>query len=133
MKLSDTRFIYFQAVQLSISTDFCLYKKVLFQGIQLSRSTVYFFLPIDRTLLDATTLSQNGPGSHDNKEVLCIPQSSSITGTSPSDCLMSYPGHTLGEFYPSAEKQSVYSTALNDWEIVCVGIYIYIYIYIYIV
>ena len=25
----------------------------------------------------------------------CIPQSSSITGTSPSDCLVLYPGHSL--------------------------------------
>ena len=30
-----------------------------------------------------------------NKRVLRSPQSSSITGTSPSDCLVSYPGHTL--------------------------------------
>ena len=34
---------------------------------------------------------------------------------SPSDCLVLYPGHTLGvESYPSAEAQSVYSTALAD-------------------
>ena len=31
-----------------------------------------------------------------NEGVLCLPQSSSITGTSPSDCLVSYPGHSLG-------------------------------------
>ena len=29
------------------------------------------------------------------KGVLRIPQSSSITGTSPSDCLVLYPGHSL--------------------------------------
>ena len=28
---------------------------------------------------------------------------------------MSYPGHSLGASYPSAEKQSVYSTAQADW------------------
>ena len=45
-----------------------------------------------------------------------IPQSSSIAGTSPSDCLVSYPGHSLGGgSYSSAEKQSVYSTAPADW------------------
>ena len=45
-----------------------------------------------------------------------IPQTSSITGTSPSDCLVSYPGHSLdGRSYSSAEKQSVYSTAPADW------------------
>ena len=36
--------------------------------------------------------------------------------TTPSDCLVSYPGHSLvGGSYPSAEKQSVYSTASFDW------------------
>ena len=43
-----------------------------------------------------------------NEGVLRIPQSSSIAGTSPSDCLVSYPGH-------SAEKHSVHSTAPADW------------------
>ena len=32
------------------------------------------------------------------------------------NCLVSYPGHSLwGGSYPSAEKQSVYSTAPGDW------------------
>ena len=48
--------------------------------------------------------------------LVCIPQSSSITGTSPSDCFVSYAGHALGRSYPSAEKQSVYSTAPVYWE-----------------
>ena len=56
---------------------------------------------------------QSGPKSDGNEGVFCIPQSSSITGTSPSD-LVSYPGHLLGS-YLSAEKQSVYSTAPADW------------------
>ena len=60
---------------------------------------------------------QSGPGSDGNEEVLRIPQSSSIAGTSPSDCLVSYPGHSLGGSYPSAEVQSVYSTAPADWAI----------------
>ena len=46
-----------------------------------------------------------------------IPQSSSIAGTSPSDCLVSYPGHSFEGSYPSAEKQLVYSTAPADWAI----------------
>ena len=33
----------------------------------------------------------------------------------PSDGLVSYPGHTLGESYPSAETQSAYFTATADW------------------
>ena len=55
---------------------------------------------IDRTLSDATT-----------------PQSSSITGTTPSDCLVSYPGHSWEGSCPSAEKQLTYSTAPADWAI----------------
>ena len=63
-------------------------------------------------LSGATTPGQSGPGDDGNEGVLCIPQSSSITGTSPSDCLVSYPGHTLGGgSYPFAEVQFLYSTA----------------------
>ena len=42
---------------------------------------------IDRTLSGATTPCKSGPGSDGNKGVLCIPQSSSITGAAPSDFL----------------------------------------------
>ena len=67
--------------------------------------------PTDRTLLCATTRGQIGPGKDCNERVLRIHQSSSITRTSPWDCLVSYPEHSLGEYYLSAEKQSVYSAA----------------------
>ena len=60
--------------------------------------------PFDKTL----SLGQSGPESHGNKGVLQIPQSSSITGASSSDCSVSYPGHSLGESDFSAEMQSVY-------------------------
>ena len=43
-----------------------------------------------------------------------FPQSSRITGTSSSDCLVSYPGHSLVESYLSADVHS-YSTAPADW------------------
>ena len=44
-----------------------------------------------------------------------FPQSSSIIETSSLDYLVLYPGHSLlGVSYPSAEKQSVYSTAQAD-------------------
>ena len=49
--------------------------------------------PIDRILSGATTPGQSEPESDDNERVLCIPQNSSITGASPSDCLVSYPGY----------------------------------------
>ena len=48
-------------------------------------------------------LNQSGPGNDGNEGVLRIPQSSSITGASPSDCLVSYLGHSLeGGSYSSA-------------------------------
>ena len=45
---------------------------------------------INRTLSGATTPGQSRSGSDSNEWVLCIPQSSSITGASPSGCLVSY-------------------------------------------
>ena len=63
----------------------------------------------------ATTLGQSGPGSDSNEDILCIPQSSSITGASLSDCLVSYPEHSLGKSYLSAEMYLVYSTAAANW------------------
>ena len=47
-------------------------------------------------LSGALTLDKSGPGIDGNKGVLYIPPSSSITGISPSDCLVSYPEHLLG-------------------------------------
>ena len=87
-------------------------KTVLFQTIQFSINTQFSSIwPIDRTLSSTTNPGQSEPGSDGNKEVLHIPQSSSITGASSSDCFVSYPGHLLGKSYLYAEKQLVYSTA----------------------
>ena len=69
------------------------------------------FLLIDRTLSAAIPPGQSKPGSEVNEGVLHITQSFKITGGSPSVCFMSYTGHTLGESYPSAGMQSVYSAA----------------------
>ena len=57
---------------------------------------------------------QSRPGSNGNEGVLRIPQGPSITGTSPSDCLVSYQDTRRGS-YPSAEVQSVYSTDQAGW------------------
>ena len=95
-------------------------KTVLFQAIQLSISMHFSSIwPIDRIQSGATTLGQSRPGSDGNEVVLCIPQSSSITGTSSSDYLVSYPGHLLEGSSPSVKVQSVYSTAPVDWAIHC--------------
>ena len=69
-------------------------------------------------LSGATIPGQSGPGSNNNEGVLCIPQSSSITGTSPSDCLVSYPGLSLGGGL--TPLLSVYFTAPANWANRCV-------------
>ena len=51
------------------------------------------------TLSGTTTSGQSEPGSNGNEGVLRIPQSSIITGASPSYCLVSLPGHSLGKSY----------------------------------
>ena len=90
-------------------------KTVLFQAVRIGIITQFSSIwSIDRTQLVATTPGQSGPGTDGNQRVLILPQSSTITGTSPSNCLVSYPGHWLllgGGSYPSAEVQLVYSTA----------------------
>ena len=104
--------------QFSISTQFQCQKTILFQIIQFSISIQFSSIwLIDRTLSDATTPGQSRRGSDGNEGVLRIPQISIISGASPSDCLVSYTGHSLLESYPAAEKQSVYSTTLVDWAI----------------
>ena len=76
-------------------------KTVLFQVIQFSISTQFSSIwPIDRTLSGAATAGQSGAGSKGNEEVFHIPHSNSITGTSSSDYLVSYPGHLLGGLTP---------------------------------
>ena len=99
----------------TVCTEFHCQKSVLFQTIQLSISSHFSSIwPINRTLSGATTPSQSELGSDGNKRVVCIPQSSSIIGTSQSDCLVSYPGHSLEA---GAEKLSVYSTTSANWAI----------------
>ena len=48
------------------------------------------------------------------KRYSAFPKDSGITRASPSDCLVSYPGHSLEESYSSAEMQSGYFTAPAD-------------------
>ena len=85
----------------------------------MSKYTVYTsnssIRPIDRTQSGATTPCQSGPGSDGNQGVLHILQSHSITGALPSDCLMSYPGHSLRESYLSTDIQSMSLTIPVDW------------------
>ena len=104
-------FLFFVYVLLNV-------KSVLFQTNQSGVITQFSsILPIVRTLSGETTPGQSGHGGNGNEGVLHISQSFRTTGTSPSDCLVSYPGHSLEESYPSAEMQSVYSIAPVDWGI----------------
>ena len=101
--------VLFQAIQFSINTQMNA-KTIPYQPTQFSP-----IWPIDRTLSDAPTLFQSGHWSDGNEDVPHVPQSSRITGTSPSDCSVSYSGHSLRVgSYPSAEKQPMYSTAPVD-------------------
>ena len=94
--------------------------------------------PIDRTLSDTTSPGQSGPGSDGNKHSPTLhhywnltmrlfgviyrtivvlgsypsAEMQSVYSTAPADWATR---RSLGESYPSAETQSVYSTALADW------------------
>ena len=47
---------------------------------------------------------QNRLKRYDNEEKLSILRNSRITGASPADFLMPYPGHSFGESYHSAKS-----------------------------
>ena len=51
--------------------------------------------PIDGTLSGTTASGQSRPGSNGNEGVFRIPQSSSVTGASALDGLVSYLGHPV--------------------------------------
>ena len=72
---------------------------------------------IDRTLSGTTSPCQSGAGSDVSEGVLCIAKSFSITEASLSDCLVSYPEHSVVKSYPSTEMQLAYSAAPADWAI----------------
>ena len=114
--------VLLQTIQFSISIVFVYtqlnVKTVLFWTIQLSINMKFSSIwPIDRALSGVTTPGQSEPGSDGNEEVLRIPQSSRITRTSLSDCLVSIQDiHVAGwGSYLSAEIQSVYSTTPANW------------------
>ena len=115
--------VLFQTIQFSISTLFKC-QLVLCLTIQSSINYVFalilnvkqFYWPIDKTLSSATILGLSGPGSIGNEEIPCISQSSCITGTSPSDCLMSYAGHSLAGVLPlGRDAVGVFYSPPADW------------------
>ena len=78
----------------------------------MSNSSIW---PIDGTLSGTTTPVQSGPGRNGSEGVLHVSQSSLIR-SSPSDCLIPYPEHSLDESYLSLEMQSMYSTDPANWD-----------------
>ena len=73
--------------------------------------------PIDRNLSGATTLGQSGRRCDGNEGVYRIPPS--ITGTSSSYFLVSYPGHSLAEgaesLNPLQRSSRYILQPLPDW------------------
>ena len=85
---------YFKQFSLVHSLDI---KTILFPVILFSISTQFNSVwPIDSTLSGLTTPGQSVPWSNGNEEVLRILQMSSITGTLPSNCLVSFSGILIG-------------------------------------
>ena len=79
--------IVFVHTQLNIKTVFFLFQVIQF-SIWTLLSSIWL---IDTSLSGDTTPDQSRPGRDGSEEVLLIPQY-----YSPSDCLVSYPGHSLG-------------------------------------
>ena len=85
----NVKTVLFQTIQFSVSSQIT-YQNSSIQVVHFTVITHFSFIwPIDRTLSRANTPDQSGPGSDLNEGILYIPQNSSITGTSPSDCLVS--------------------------------------------
>ena len=80
----------------------------------MSNSSIWL---LDKTLSGATTLGQSRPGSEGNEGVLHISQSS-WAGALSSDCLMSYPGHSLEEFYSSTGCSQYSTVPVDCWLVV---------------
>ena len=127
ISLSKVQRVLFQTVQLRIiSTQFqCKKKLFFFKQFSLAFSTQFSSIwPIDRTLSGATSPGQSEPGSDGNEGVLRIPQSSRITRISPSDFLVSYPGHSLGVggSYSSAKPTEQINKCILVYRWICIYI-----------
>ena len=92
-------------------------KQFYFKQFSLALAHFSSIWPRDRTLSSATMPSHRWLGSDGTEGVLCIPQSSNITGTSPSDCLVSYRGHLLGVSNFSARNSGPGSNCKKEQEL----------------
>ena len=95
IQFSIQRTSQFQTIQFTISTPFKCQNSFIQAIYDWLSSRFNFIWLINRALSGATPSGQSGPESDGNERVLYIPQSSGITWTSPSVCLLSYLGHLL--------------------------------------
>ena len=143
--LEKVKTIPFQTIQFNISTQFKYKYSLIVKNISISSYSFYSISynsnnsvsykyavssiqPIDRALSGAIIPGQSWPGSDGNKGVPRIPQTSSITGTSPSDYLPSYLGHSLGGLPLCRGADGVFFSPSQLDKFCLVDIYIYIYI-----
>ena len=85
----------FPTIQFSVSTV-SKAKQFYFKRIQFFTSTQFSSIWSIVGPYQMLSLRSEWLGSDGNERVLRIPLSSSVTGTSLSDCLVTYPGHSLG-------------------------------------
>ena len=83
----------------------------------MSNSSIW---PLNRTLSSSTTPDLSEPRIHGNVGVFPIPQSSSITGASLSDCLTLYVRIIVGGVLPLGKEavNEFYNPSQLDWLIV---------------
>ena len=117
-RLFNARSIFiFQTIHSNIITIF-VYTQLkvttgIFQTIHFNISIQFSSIwPLDRVLSGATTPGQSRPGNGGIEGLLCITQSSSITRSSPSYCLVSYAGHSFWESYLTEEMCCI---AMNNY------------------
>ena len=77
------------------------------RDIRASRHDMMMMRPIDRTLSGGTTQSQSRPGSDDDEGVIRTPQRSTITGTSATNCFVTYLGHSYKRGLPLCREAVV--------------------------
>ena len=123
----------FQTIQFSISIQLKWKYTLIVKNIQFSQTvliwTIQFSISMQFYFTHRYNPCQSGPGSDGNEGVFHIPQSSSITGTSPSDCLVSYLRHSFGVVLPlSREAVDVFysSSRLGNILLVMEGLVKYI-------
>ena len=107
----------FQTIQFSISMQFTCPKQILLQTIQFSIRTQGSIYRSNRTKLSgASTLGQSGPGSNSNEgctlHFLKLQHYWNLTIRLFNVISRTFVGRGS---YPSAEMQSVYSTASANW------------------